>query len=151
MNSKRLYSAQCIFLHSDQGHGPKQMYEERIILVRATNADAAIERAEEEAREYTRDLAGCNYVGYINVFEMDDEKLTDGSEIFSSMQASDLRPEEYLRFHYPSIPDDCETLGQVHRWHNLDDKRSACYHCKVIRDGKLWEEKKRLIDLPIDF
>ena len=134
MNNKTLYSAQCIFLHRDKGHGPRQMYEERIILVRARNADDAIERAEQEAREYCRDLVDCEYLGYVNLFEIYDEELTDGAEIFANMQQSDLRPEDYLNLHYPAGPDDCEPLGQAHRWHKVDEKRSGCYHCKVIAE-----------------
>jgi hypothetical protein len=63
MSNESWYSAQCIFLHSDKGHGPKQMYEERIVLLRADSMEGAIEQAEKEAEEYCGDLEGCRYVG----------------------------------------------------------------------------------------
>ncbi len=35
---------------------------------------------------------------------------------------------------------DCEAAGGSHSWYNMGGACSACYHCKVVRDGKLWEE-----------
>jgi len=139
MNLKGLYSAQCIFLHADKVHGLKQMYEERIVLLRAESMDEAIERAEKEAEEYCKEVSGCSYTGYVNVFALYDDEIGEGSEIFSSMQNSQLAPREYLDLHYPDVPENCEAVGERHRWHNLDDQRSACYHCKVIREGQLWK------------
>lgn len=143
MSNEPWYGAQCIFLHAKTKHGTKQMYEERIILLKADSFDDAIEWAEEEAKEYCRDLDGCKYVGYINVFHIYDAKIDDGTEIFSSMQRSDLMPKEYLDQHYPEGPEDCDAVGETHRWHKLDNKRSTCYHCKVVREGQLWKVKKR--------
>jgi hypothetical protein len=34
---------------------------------------------------------------------------------------------------------DCEAVGGVHSWYNLDDISSGCYHCKIVRQGRLWE------------
>jgi len=142
MNRESWYSAQCIFLHGDRADGPKQMYEERIVLLRAENLDAAIDRAEKEAEEYCSDLSSCTYIGHINVFAIDDDEIGDGSEIFSSMQRSELVPKEYLDLHYPAAPENCEAVGESHRWHNLDDERSACYHCKVIKQPQ-WSRRRR--------
>jgi len=113
------------------------MYEERIVLLRADSFDDAVKRAEKEAKEYYRDLDGCRYVGYVNVFHICDEKIGDGTEIFSSMQRSDLISKAYLEQHYPDEPDDCEAVGERHRWHNSDHQHSACYHCKVVQEGRL--------------
>lgn len=33
---------------------------------------------------------------------------------------------------------DCEAAGGSHAWYNIDDERSGCYHCNVIRAGRLW-------------
>jgi hypothetical protein len=79
----------------------------------------------------------------VNVFHIYDENLRDGTEIFSNMQKSDLNSKEYLDLHHPQDPADCEAIGEAHRWHNLDGNRSACYHCKVIRDDQRWRAKKR--------
>lgn len=34
---------------------------------------------------------------------------------------------------------DCEASGGSHAWYNQDDVTSACYHCRVVRAGRLWE------------
>ena len=35
---------------------------------------------------------------------------------------------------------DCEQVGASHSWYNHDERSSGCYHCKVERAGRLWEE-----------
>jgi hypothetical protein len=137
MDQEPWYAAKCLFRHHEKESGPKQMYEERAILLKATSLDEAVGRAESEAKLYCMDLQDCEFTGYVDVFHLYDENLVDGSELFSSMRRSDLKPEEYLDHFYPDEPEDCETGGVKHRWHNLDDKRSACYHCGVVRDRQL--------------
>lgn len=34
---------------------------------------------------------------------------------------------------------DCEKVGAEHHWYSIDDRESACYHCKVVQEGRLWE------------
>jgi hypothetical protein len=36
--------------------------------------------------------------------------------------------------------EDCDKVGGQHWWYNRDGHNSACYHCKVVRPGQLWEE-----------
>ena len=38
--------------------------------------------------------------------------------------------------------EDCEKAGGAHEWYNQDHENSACYHCKVVRPGRLWEEQR---------
>jgi hypothetical protein len=33
---------------------------------------------------------------------------------------------------------DCERVGARHWWYKQDPNHSACYHCKVVRAGRLW-------------
>lgn len=47
----------------------------------------------------------------------------------SSSLASERRP--------PDL-EDCEAIGQEHKWYNMDDVSSACYKCRVVRPGQLW-------------
>ena len=37
--------------------------------------------------------------------------------------------------------DDCESHSAQHYWYNQDDRHSGCYYCKVVRLGRLWEQK----------
>ena len=34
---------------------------------------------------------------------------------------------------------DCAKLGALHHWYNVDGQSSACYHCRVVEQGRLWE------------
>ncbi len=36
--------------------------------------------------------------------------------------------------------EDCEKVGAKHFWYCMDEKNSACYHCKVVKPGKLWNK-----------
>lgn len=36
--------------------------------------------------------------------------------------------------------EDCQSVGADHDWYNIDGETSGCYHCKVVRPGRLWEE-----------
>jgi hypothetical protein len=38
--------------------------------------------------------------------------------------------------------EDCERVGGRHSWYNRDNASSGCYHCEVVRPGKLWESAK---------
>ncbi len=35
---------------------------------------------------------------------------------------------------------DCERVGAKHWWYNRDNESSACYHCEVVRPGRLWKQ-----------
>lgn len=70
------------------------LFEERVTLWRADSVDAAVERAEEEARRYGVDLS-MRYLGLAQAYRMADEP-DDGAEVFSLVRVSDLDDEAYL-------------------------------------------------------
>lgn len=37
---------------------------------------------------------------------------------------------------------DCEAVGGWHHWYNIDDKSSGCYHCEIVRPGRLWNDRE---------
>jgi hypothetical protein len=100
MSDEPWYGAKCVFLHTEIESAPGQVYEERVILVRAESFDDAISRAEVMAEEYARDVDGCSYTGFIDVFHIYDEDIGHGSEVYSLMRTSDLSREEYLNRFY---------------------------------------------------
>jgi hypothetical protein len=100
MSDEPWYGAKCIFLHTRIDSCPGQVYEERLILVRAESPDDAISRAEVLAKEYANDLEGCSYTGFIDVFHIYDENMGDGTEVYSIMRTSDLGKDEYLNRFY---------------------------------------------------
>lgn len=42
--------------------------------------------------------------------------------------------------------EDCEAVGGRHRWYNIDNESSGCYHCGVVRPGQLWRANDGLSD-----
>ena len=76
-------------LYSDQ----VTLVEERVVLVRARSLDAAIRKAEREARRYAADWhrnpygqrVRTRYLGFVEAFDIDDE-VGDGCEIFSETE-----------------------------------------------------------------
>jgi hypothetical protein len=124
---KRWFSAKCVFRHADIG-GPRQLYEERVVLLRARGFKHAMKLAGREANKYADGLPGVSFTGYISVFAP-----IRKPEIYSDMEQSDLEPGEYLATRYPPKPANCEAEGREHRFYNKGNGRSACYHCEVVR------------------
>lgn len=95
MDKDQWYSARCIFLHT-RTTGHPTAYEERIILIRAKDSDHAIQRAEDEARDYAASLDGVTYVNYTDVYTLFEKSIDDGCEVYSLIRDSELAPEQYL-------------------------------------------------------
>jgi hypothetical protein len=91
-DGKLWFTARTVYEHDETGDG---LFEERIVLIRAAGFEDALERAEAEARAYA-EAVSCVYTGYVSVFELVDEELDDGAEVFSLMRDSDLSAEEYI-------------------------------------------------------
>lgn len=137
MGKRVWYTAKGIFRHEPSAENAKPWYEERIVLIKADSEEDAIKQAAQEARKYSK-AAECQLVEIVEAWEIHDDKLIHGTEIFSSKNISTLGPSEYLEQFYPDAPEDCEAIGDKHSWHNLDGERSACYNCHTIQSGKLW-------------
>ncbi|WP_410672168.1 hypothetical protein [Amycolatopsis sp. cmx-4-68] len=90
------YAVRCVFQWTEADDRP---YEERITLWRTTDLDAALARAEEEAREYAENT-GVTYLGFAQGYETGEKELTEGSEVFSLLRGSALPPAEYLDRHF---------------------------------------------------
>ncbi len=50
------FTAKGIFLHKSQLENQKQWYEERIVLLKATDEKEALKYADEEAKDYIKDF-----------------------------------------------------------------------------------------------
>lgn len=71
------------------------VYEERVVLFDAADADGAISMAEAEAAEYAADLEGAEVLTLFQCFWLFDEP-GNGAEVFSLNRISDLAPDEYI-------------------------------------------------------
>ena len=91
------YGVRCVFLHS-----PHRYYEERVVVFRAGNFEEALHLAEVDAIEYCEMLGDCKFLGLMQAFKSSSEKLTEGSEVFSLIRSSKLRPKKYLSRYFDS-------------------------------------------------
>ena len=100
MKKEPFYAAKCVFKHDQllPIAGKAYVYEERIVLVQAEDFQSAIEKAEKEARAYAD--SGTIYLEYITVFNLYDSILRNGSEVYSEIRSSNLKPEEYIDQYY---------------------------------------------------
>lgn len=55
----------------------------------------------------------------------------------------------WLRQYLPWFPlnmgvakkgEDCKKIGGEHEWYNIDNNKSDCYHCKVVKNGMSWKD-----------
>ena len=96
------FSAKCIFRHPTARAEPvSSVYEERVIVTRARDFQAAMAKAEEEeeARECCA-LLDAEYLDHVSVFSIDATELGDKAEVYSLMRTSPLASDEYLDTFY---------------------------------------------------
>lgn len=91
------FAVRCVFASGWPVQAVGTNYEERVTLWRAASLDAAIERAETEAREYAAGIADSpdTYLGLAQAYRLVDQPV-DGAEVFSLIRRSDLPHDEYL-------------------------------------------------------
>jgi hypothetical protein len=89
---KLWFAARTVYEHDKPGDG---LFEERIILVQALGFDEALAHAEAEAATYA-EAVSCAFTGYVTVYEIAEEQLADGVEVFSVMRDSDLAADDYI-------------------------------------------------------
>jgi hypothetical protein len=94
-NTEPWYGAQMVF--RDQAAATKGPgdYEERVVLIRANSEKEAFAKAEAEAREYCQ-ATDMQYLGFVRLFHIFDEKIGDKTEVFSIKRDSKLGPKAYL-------------------------------------------------------
>jgi len=93
------YGAKSLYSHVVAGT-KKKVYEERVVVLRAKNAEEAIDLAEEEARKYAASLKNVRYMNYVMVYVMTETVIRPGIEVFSLMRQMDLKPRTFMaRYH----------------------------------------------------
>jgi hypothetical protein len=96
---KTWYSVRFIFVHTPADPAEPTTYQERITVWLASSVDEAFKRAEIEAKAYVQTLDPQRWAlhevaleqSYLHVGE-----LGDGSEVFSQIRNSTLRPDQYI-------------------------------------------------------
>lgn len=84
------FAVRCVFRTSLNDN----VFEERVTLWQADSFDAAVERAEEEARRHSDELS-MRYLGLAQVYRLADQP-GDGAEVFSLIRGSHLDDKTYL-------------------------------------------------------
>jgi hypothetical protein len=70
-------------------------YEERIIILRADNSDAALDKGTINAKEYCESLGYILH--YIEEFPIVDDAIEEYSEVYSIMRETPDSPEDYVK------------------------------------------------------
>lgn len=98
MAAKEWYGARTVYRldgyqsEADSAH----LYEERIVVVKASSFDAAIAQSEQEAASYAATESGITYLGFVNVFKIVDDSITNNTEVYSLVRESRLGSNDYL-------------------------------------------------------
>jgi len=106
------YGVKCVFLHRDapkQGEG--QVFEERIVLIRATSTSEAIQRGEVEAEAYAR-ANEAEYLGFIDTFHLFTDHVGSGTEVYSLMRTSPLAPKDFVTKYFDDGTQHSGTLDE---------------------------------------
>ncbi len=103
MDDRGWYSVKCIFEHDGLTQGAEAtVYEERVVILRATGLDDAIEQGEAEAQEYAASIGDDSicYAGFISAYSTGEDELTDKMEVYSLMRETTLPREMFLTRYY---------------------------------------------------
>jgi hypothetical protein len=95
MTDTSWYGVRSVYVHHDLQRGQDRLYEERIVLIRATSDEEAIAKAEAEAKTYGPE--DVEYLGYLMTYHLFDEP-GDMAEVFSLMRESRMAPAYLNRF-----------------------------------------------------
>lgn len=99
MTKRNWYGARTLYDSYPDKQSETKIYEERIVVLQATSFDEAIQRAEKEAKTYANE-AQMKYLGFVNVYQIADESIENGSEVYSLMRESKLTPSKYIDTFY---------------------------------------------------
>ncbi len=90
------YGARTIYLHNARKVETSNLYEERIVLIKANDFFDAITKAELEGEKYAKEESEIEYLGFVNVFKLFESRIKDKTEVYSLMRESKLNSEDYL-------------------------------------------------------
>jgi hypothetical protein len=123
LNSATYFKSKCLTNRSSTAHfvkhhciedgTPKTLFEERIVLLQASNFDDAIAKAETEAAEYCSTNHDTVYLDFVDVFHLFDETIGHGTEIYSLMRESQLSDKDYLDRFYDDGKERRQTSGDA--------------------------------------
>jgi len=76
------------------------IYEERIVVFRAESIEEAFSKAKKEAEQYEYE-SGFEWIGQLDSYHIfDPEEISEGREVWSEYQESELNADEFLNEKY---------------------------------------------------
>lgn len=100
-NENSWFGAKCLFVHNNLSKEEDIIiYEERVIVVRANDSDWAIKKVEKKAKEYAQNENECEYLNFIDCFIIENDKISDFTEVYSIMRKSNLEADEFISQYY---------------------------------------------------
>ncbi|MFI6522034.1 hypothetical protein ACIBF1_41255 [Spirillospora sp. NPDC050679] len=109
MDRSGWYGVRCVIFWPQ---GDERLYEESITVWRASSFDEAIAKAETEALDYATVCDG-QYLGLAQAYFIGDgASITEGTEVFSLMRASDLDQDEYVTRYFATGRERQRSLGE---------------------------------------
>lgn len=110
MEPKTWFAVRSIFRHERVVEGvASKLFEERVVLFLASDAERALALGAEEARGYATDGAQPKLLAHLVAFELWDAQLQSGDEVWSCLREMDVSDDRFLDQIYGS-----ERLGLRH-------------------------------------
>lgn len=81
-------------------HEPGFLFEERVVVVQATDFDSAQEKGKQEAMDYVDPLDNLRFIAIVDIFHIFEANLEDKAEVYSKVTKTTLNPDEYLKARY---------------------------------------------------
>ena len=95
MSAKKWFTVRCLFEHPTRRlESSTPLYEERVTIWWADDWDEAYDMAAEEAVIYA-DEANCTYLRLVDAFDLFDDIVGSGTEVWSNMRESNLDAQTY--------------------------------------------------------
>lgn len=90
------YGVRTVYLVRPREEDLRNLYEERVTILEATSHAEAVKKAEREAKAYAEEYE-MEYLDYAESYQMFDQFLQGGSEVFSLMRESSYTSELYVK------------------------------------------------------
>jgi|GEM_PF-2795148 len=122
-------------------------FERRVTICSAADEETATDALLREAEEYPTS-EHIVFLGEYCIEEIDEPPSGVPIEVAHELTigvdpktGATIEPHQFLdQYWYASRIESCDTFGFQHVWHNIDNLTSGCYNCKVVREGRLWEQ-----------
>ena len=126
-------------------------YERRTTICSAAGEVAATEALLREAKEYPTD----EHIVFLDDYcieEIDEPPSAEPIQVAHELtigvdptSGATIEPDQFLEQYWcVSRIESCDAFGFQHFWHNIDNLTSGCYNCKIVREGRLWEQSSEI-------